>query len=103
MESPRAIDRRSVCCHAAVLHPLPMGGNRLRACLSLVCAQCGKPADNFEVVMAGEMRIWPLPKGYHAPKRGKKYTRRPSDEDNPVPYAVNLPHKLLKKLLWGVI
>ena len=102
MEDAREVKRQSICCHVEVMHPHPMGGGRLNRCLSLICSNCSAPADSFEVVV-GDMRVWPLPKGYKAPKREKKRERYPADEENPIPYNVNIPRRLYKKLVLGVI
>lgn len=70
--------------------------------LEVVCAACGKPAADFEVTV-GELVVWPLPKGYNPPRKAKRKPIARSDEDNPVPYDVHLPWKLLKRLLYEKI
>ena len=96
------IHRRSVCCHAEVLHPHPMGGNQLNRALSLICSTCGDPADAFEVVIGSDFLIWPLPKGFSPPKKAKIRVKKPSDEDNPIPYPLHLPIKVIKQILWNI-
>ena len=86
-----------------------MSANQLGKALELVCSTCGAPADAFEVVIipdgAGEEAcrcIWPLPTSFQMPKRPKKRFKKPSDEDNPVPYPIHLPTKLIKRILWNI-
>lgn len=102
MEDAREVRRRSICCGADVLHPYPMGGGRLSRSLSLICSSCGAAADTFEVTV-GDFKVWPLPKGYKAPKRVKKHPRYPADEDNPVAFPIHLPRRLLKRLIYDII
>jgi len=62
--------RRSKCCSAPILHPFS-ANKRLSAALSLICTECGRDASHFEVYTSQGVRIWPLPREFHAPSARK--------------------------------
>ena len=62
--------RLSACCKSPVFHPNP-ASKRLSAALALICTECGKSASHFEVYTSQGVRIWPLPREFHAPSARK--------------------------------
>lgn len=76
-----------------------MDGGELNSALLLVCSTCGRTANNFEVIVRREFVVWPVPKGFRAPKRAKKRIKIVEVEAEPDVYSVNLPLRVKRELL----